>query len=76
MEREEFAQCLFTVLNGAYGDPLDNIAMWNCIAALGIKPYKDGNQWCCLYGDDIQSGICGFGDTIYDAVYNFYQEIK
>jgi len=25
--------------------------------------YPDGNQWCCLYGIDLQSGVCGFGDT-------------
>ena len=24
---------------------------------------KDGDQWCALIGDDIQSGIAGFGDT-------------
>lgn len=25
--------------------------------------FPDGNQWCALYGDDLQSGVCGFGDT-------------
>ena len=25
--------------------------------------YPDGNQWCCLYGVDLQSGVAGFGDT-------------
>jgi len=23
----------------------------------------DGNQWCVLLGDNIQEGVCGFGDT-------------
>jgi len=23
----------------------------------------DGNQWCALYGDDLQCGVAGFGDT-------------
>ncbi len=23
----------------------------------------DGDQWCALYGDDIQSGVAGFGDS-------------
>lgn len=23
----------------------------------------DGNQWCALYGDDLQSGVAGFGDS-------------
>jgi hypothetical protein len=27
------------------------------------KVYPDGNQWCALLGDDLQSGVCGFGDT-------------
>lgn len=27
------------------------------------KMYPDGNQWCALYGDNIQEGVCGFGDT-------------
>lgn len=24
---------------------------------------KDGNQWCWLYGPNLQEGIAGFGDT-------------
>lgn len=27
------------------------------------KVYKDGNQWCALYGENIQEGVVGFGDT-------------
>ena len=27
------------------------------------KMFPDGNQWCALYGDNIQEGVCGFGDT-------------
>lgn len=23
----------------------------------------DGNQWCALYGSDLQQGVAGFGDT-------------
>lgn len=41
----------------------------------GLKPYKDGNQWCVLAGDNIQEGICGFGDTIEDALYEFLKEV-
>ena len=37
----------------------------------GLKPYRDGNQWCILVGDSSQEGICGFGDTIDDALYDF-----
>lgn len=31
----------------------------------------DGNQWCALYGDDLQSGVAGFGDTPADAMREF-----
>ena len=24
---------------------------------------KDGNQWCVLYGENLQDGVAGFGDT-------------
>lgn len=24
---------------------------------------KDGNQWCALYGANLQEGVAGFGDT-------------
>ena len=41
----------------------------------GLKPYKDGNQWCILVGNNIQEGICGFGDTIEDALYEFLKEV-
>ena len=27
------------------------------------KIYRDGNQWCVLYGDNLQVGIAGFGDS-------------
>ena len=41
----------------------------------GLKPYKDGNKWCILAGDNIQEGICGFGDTIDEALYEFLKEV-
>jgi len=41
----------------------------------GLKPYKDGDQWCILLGDNIQEGICGFGNTIDDALYAFLNDL-
>ncbi len=40
-------------------------------AAHAILPHRrlrpaislDGNQWCALYGDNIQDGVAGFGDS-------------
>lgn len=45
------------------------------LARAGLKPYKDGNKWCILAGDNIQEGICGFGDTIDEALYQFLLEV-
>ena len=25
--------------------------------------FPDGAEWCCLYGDNLQDGIAGFGKT-------------
>ena len=38
------------------------------------KLSRDGNQWCALLGDDLQSGICGFGDSPADAMWDFDRE--
>ena len=31
----------------------------------------DGNQWCALYGDDLQNGVAGFGDSPELAMWDF-----
>jgi len=31
----------------------------------------DGNQWCALYGDNLQDGVAGFGDTPDRAMRDF-----
>jgi hypothetical protein len=38
------------------------------------RVFPDGNQWCALYGDDLQSGVCGFGDTPASAADAFDKE--
>lgn len=38
-------------------------------------PYKDGgNAWCILLGDNIQEGVCGFGNTKEEAFTEFLKE--
>jgi hypothetical protein len=37
------------------------------------KVFRDGDAWCALYGDNIQEGVCGFGDTPANAVHDFNQ---
>jgi len=54
----------------------DNISIDFVLGYLGIKPaYKDGNAWCILLGDNIQEGICGFGDTKEEALIAFIKEL-
>ena len=33
--------------------------------------FPDGNQWCALLGEDLQSGVCAFGDTPAAATLEF-----
>ncbi|HDY68174.1 MAG TPA: hypothetical protein ENH85_10315 [Candidatus Scalindua sp.] len=42
------------------------------IEKLKPKFSRDGNQYCYLYGDNLQDGIAGFGDTVSLAVTDFY----
>lgn len=46
---------------------------YNLFQMLKPKLYRDGNQWCVLYGDNLQEGICGFGDSPYKAIWNWKQ---
>lgn len=32
---------------------------------------RDGNQWCALYGTNLQDGVCGFGTTPDAAMKDF-----
>lgn len=27
------------------------------------RVFLDGNKWCALYGEDVQAGVAGFGDS-------------
>ena len=35
------------------------------------KMFPDGNQWCALYGENLQEGVAGFGDTPAKAATQF-----
>jgi hypothetical protein len=43
-------------------------------AILKPKITKDGNEWCVLYGEDLQSGIAGFGNTPHEAVMDWERQ--
>jgi hypothetical protein len=54
---------------------LDNEAdMERPSTRLRPKIMQDGNQWCALYGDNLQEGISGFGDTPEEAYADFDRE--
>ena len=72
----EEMQGLYEVLTGQYGQVFETIEMWACINAVGAKLSKDGNQWCFLWGENLQEGVAGFGDTIYEAAKSFFNEIS
>ena len=38
-----------------------------------FKPrlFIDGDQWCALFGADLQDGVAGFGDSPADAMWDF-----
>ena len=35
------------------------------------RVFPDGNQWCALYGENLQDGVCAFGDTPAKAATQF-----
>ncbi len=35
------------------------------------KIFIDGNQWCALYGENLQDGVAGFGDSPETAFWDF-----
>ena len=41
---------------------------YNLFSMLKPTLSRDGNQWCVLFGEDLQSGIAGFGDTPHKAI--------
>ena len=47
---------------------------FNLFSMLKPSLQRDGNQWCVLYGEDLQVGIAGFGDNPHQAIMNFNME--
>ena len=41
-----------------------------------IEPTMDGNQVSLLIGDNLQEGVCGFGDTEIDALVALLKDVK
>lgn len=54
--------------NQMYANACDQFA-----PSFRYKPrlFVDGNKWCALYGEDLQSGVAGFGSSPEKAYWNF-----
>ena len=58
--------------NQMYANAMDESYRINSpFARLRPKLYPDGDKWCVLYGEDLQSGVCAFGKTPEEAARNF-----
>ncbi|KKM68130.1 hypothetical protein LCGC14_1463950 [marine sediment metagenome] len=40
------------------------------------KLYIDGDKWCALYGEDLQNGVSGFGNSPEFALRDFDEKWK
>jgi len=38
---------------------------------MDVVIHKDGDQWCCLAGGNLESSIAGFGCTVERAIQAF-----
>ena len=46
----------------------------NLVAVLKPRIFIDDNQWCVLYGENLQDGLAGFGDSLQAAIRAFSTE--
>lgn len=65
---EKYMEQALVEFTGAMNDWRMKNYEYNCIRSAphvveNARVFLDGNMWCCLKGDDIQSGVCGFGET-------------
>ena len=44
------------------------------LSELKPKFSKDGNMYCFLFGDNLQEGIAGFGESPNEAAMNLYNQ--
>lgn len=40
----------------------------NKVDEIIIKINRDGDKICALWGENLQEGLCGFGDTVPEAL--------
>ena len=52
-------------------DAAITLSHFSIVSALNLTPKREGNMWFILWGENIQEGVAGFGETPYKAVVNF-----
>lgn len=75
-QSEQLCQELLDWLDALPDEPNHLEEALELVAEYNLKPYRDGNAWCILLGKDIQSGICGFGDTLTKTYLDFLKSYK
>ena len=50
------------------------ISEFNLFSMLKPVLKKDGNQWCVIYGENLQEGLVGFGNSPHEAILNFNRQ--
>lgn len=43
----------------------------NWVVVLGLSPTRDGDRFCFIWGENLQTGVAGFGETVYAAMMDF-----
>ena len=46
------------------------------VKTYNLIPFKDGNMWCVLLGENIQEGVSGFGETPLNAIIDFNKNFR
>lgn len=69
MEVPGFLQARVAEIIGIESDRAERERLWATVLRARIFP--DGNMWCCLYGENVQEGIAGFGNTPEQAMWEF-----
>ena len=71
MDREAVTAGIENAFSHAGSILADAASIWRQSALDAQRPcvifrprvFLDGDKWCALFGEDIQEGVCGFGDT-------------
>jgi hypothetical protein len=75
MKEEHSSMAMNAIAHEAFmaGQVVQQVAYEYERPSILLRPrlFIDGNQWCALYGENIQDGVAGFGDTPAKAMRDF-----